>query len=80
MATSVFVTFDIGDRIRCRPGRRHILKCFRRDLREHAWFDADVGDAYPAAVKASRQQQMRGLAAKEGDGLDRAHGCSHNGA
>ena len=42
--------------------------------------DPDIGDAHPAAVDPSRQQQMSRLAAEEGDGLGGAHRDAHDGA
>ncbi len=79
MAAAIFVAFDGRDRIGVLPRRGHVLEGFGRDLTQHRRGDSDVGDAHVTAMQPSRQQQMRGLAAEERDGLYRAYGRSHHG-
>ncbi len=49
------------------------------NLVEHAAIDADIDDAYPAAMNSSRQQQMPGLAAEERHRLGGTYRDAHHG-
>src|SRR2546423_14588574 len=80
MAAGIFVAVDDGHRKETPPAIRNVLRCLRPDLLEHVRIDTDISDADAAAVLAPRHQQMRRLAAEEGNGLDRVDRSAHHRA
>src|SRR5262249_692678 len=76
MAPAVFVGVDPRNREMRLPQLRGVGEGAWPDVRKHLGLDADVGDPHLAAGKPAGQQQMSGLAAKEGDGLGRLNGAA----
>src|SRR3954466_10917827 len=78
MASGIFMIVDLRHRKRAAPKFLDILEGSGTDLVEHAGLDADVDEAYAAAVKPSRQQQMSWFAAEERDCLRRTDRDAHH--
>ena len=67
MTPIVFVPVDAGERKALCPELGNIDEGVRLHLAKHILADSDIGDVDLAAMETARQQQMTGLAAKEGD-------------
>src|SRR5580693_7167557 len=66
MTSIIFVSIYAGDRKAFCPELRDVEEGLRLHPAKHVFADPDIGEVNLAAMQAARQQQMAGLAAKEG--------------